>query len=212
MAILKHVDLSNTPFLRNTRFTQYLVEKNGLDQSGFKAWFFLPGMLFNARDTWWGEQGNRDRPHEGLDLCLYRDRDDKMLRIDEETKIPAIYDGVVVRIANDFLGQSIFMEHVLFHGDNTRLYAIYGHTKPVHRVRLGKTFKAGDIIATLAKTGKSKAHIFAHVHISLGCASQGVPYDALDWENISASTPLTFLDPLPVIGGRLGGDEAKPTC
>jgi len=51
-----------------------LSEENALDQSRFESWIFCLGMLFNSPDKWWGDHGSRDYPHEGIDLCLYRDR------------------------------------------------------------------------------------------------------------------------------------------
>ena len=36
------------PSLRNTRFTEFLIQKNALDEGGFKGWVFCPGMLFNS--------------------------------------------------------------------------------------------------------------------------------------------------------------------
>lgn len=59
---------------------------------------------------WWGDCGERDNPHEGLDLCLYRNMEDDILRLDEKTNIPAMSDGVVVKIINDFLGRSVILE------------------------------------------------------------------------------------------------------
>src|SRR3989339_1498275 len=97
--------------LTDKRFTESLVRENALDECGFKGWVFYPGMLFNAKDKWWGDQGKRDKPHEGLDLCLYRDQQDRVFRLDEKTKIPALYDGLVVRIFDDFIGKSVMMEH-----------------------------------------------------------------------------------------------------
>ena len=110
--------------LKNTRFTEFLIQKNALDQGGFKEWVFCPGMLFNSTDKWWGDQGKRDKPHEGLDLCLYKDREDKILRLGEKAKVPVIYDGIVVGIVDDFLGKSVIIEHLISDGRNNRLCKI----------------------------------------------------------------------------------------
>ena len=117
------MDVKRTPSLRNTRFTEFLIQKNALDKGGFKEWVFCPGMLFNSTDKWWGDQGKRDKPHEGLDLCLYKDRKDTILRLGEKAKVPAIYDGRVVRIVDDFLGNGdlIFCCHFGKHIPNSLL-------------------------------------------------------------------------------------------
>jgi len=193
------VDVTRTPSLRNTRFTEFLIQKNALDQSGFKEWVFCPGMLFNSTDKWWGNQGKRDKPHEGLDVCLYRDREDMILRLAEKARVPVLYDGTVVRIVDDFLGKSVFIEHSFSDDDNNRLCTIYGHTIPEETLYVGKIVKKGDVIATLADASRSATNILPHLHISLGWTSKVLSYDRLDWETIGAQDALTLLDPLQVI-------------
>ncbi|MDX2497908.1 MAG: M23 family metallopeptidase, partial [Desulfobacterales bacterium] len=170
-----------------------------LDEGGFKGWVFCPGMLFNSTDKWWGDQGKRDALHEGLDLCLYKDRDDTILRLGEKTKVPVIYDGIVVGIIDDFLGESVIIEHLISDGRNNRLCTIYGHTIPKDNLYVGKVVKQGDVIATLADSSTFKIKIFPHLHISLGWTSKEISYDRLDWGNIGAPNTLTMLDPLQCI-------------
>jgi hypothetical protein len=188
------------PSLKRTQFTQSIVRANALDKSGFKVWFFRPGMLFNSLDKWWGDHGERDKPHEGLDICLYKDRQDRILCLDGKTKIPAMVDGVVVRIFNDFLGKSLIVKHDLPKNDSGRFYTIYGHTNPLAGLHVGNIVKGGDIIATLVDPIDSKHNILPHLHISLGWASKYISYDQLDWETIGSRNTLTLLDPLHVIG------------
>ncbi len=99
--------------IKKSKFTEWIVRENALGRSGFQEWFFYPGMLFNAMNKWWGNQGKRDRPHEGLDLCFYKNRKGRILQLDESTKIPVLYDGVVVQVINDFIGKSVMVEHRL---------------------------------------------------------------------------------------------------
>ena len=190
---------STTPSLRNTRFTEILIQKNALEKGGFKGWVFCPGMLFNSTDKWWGDQGKRDALHEGLDLCLYKDREDTILRLGEQTKVPVLYDGRVVGIIDDFLGESVIIEHLISDGRNNRLCTIYGHTIPKDNLYVGKVVKQGDVIATLADSSTFKIKIFPHLHISLGWTSKEISYDRLDWGNIGAPNTLTMLDPLQCI-------------
>ena len=198
-ADVDNVEFSRTPSLRNTRFTEYLIRKNALDTGGFNEWVFCPGMLFNSTDKWWGDQGRRDKPHEGLDLCLYKDREDTILRLGEKVKVPVIYDGVVVGIVDDFLGKSVIIEHLFSDCDNNKLCTIYGHTIPEDNLHVGKIVKKGDVIAALADSSRSKTDIFPHLHISLGWTSKVISYERLDWGNIGAPNTLTLLDPLQVI-------------
>jgi hypothetical protein len=198
-ADVDNVDVTRTPSLRNTRFTEFLIRNNGFDQGGFKAWVFCPGMLFNSTDKWWGDQGRRNSPHEGLDLCFYQDREETILRLGEHTKVPAIYDGRVVRIIDDFLGKSVIIEHLFSGGHNKRLCTIYGHSVPEDNLHVGKIVKAGDVIATLADSSTFKTNIFSHLHISLGWISKEISYDRLNWKNIGDPNTLTLLDPLQII-------------
>ncbi|MBW1780941.1 MAG: hypothetical protein JRL30_09405, partial [Deltaproteobacteria bacterium] len=99
------------PSLKKTRFTEILIRENGLNEPGFKEWIFHPGMLFHATGKWWGDKALRHRPHEGLDLLLYRDQQDKIVSLDKKTRIPVMFDGVVVSIIHDFLGRSVIVEH-----------------------------------------------------------------------------------------------------
>ena len=193
------MDVTLTPSLRKTRFTEVFIQKNALDQAGFIGWAFCTGMLFHSTDKWWGDWKNRDNPHEGLDLCLYKDRQDAILRLKDKAKVPAIYDGTVVGIIDDFLGKSIFMEHIFSDSDHNRLCTIYGHTIPKDHLHVGDIVKEGDIIATLADSSRFKINIFPHLHISLGWTSKTISYNRLDWKNIGDPNTLTLLDPLQII-------------
>jgi len=70
--------------LNRTRFTEWLIRENGLGDPGLKEWIFCPGMLFHAVCKWWGDKGTRNTPHEGLDLFLYKDQQDRIVRLDEK--------------------------------------------------------------------------------------------------------------------------------
>lgn len=188
------------PSFSKTQFTESLVQENALDEHGFKEWIFSPGMLFNATDKWWGDQGKRDKPHEGLDVCLYTDRRGKTRRIDEKTKIPAIYDGTVVGIVNDFLGKSVIIEHGLTNSDNNKFCTIYGHISPLKSLYVGRILKEGDIIATLADLRNFKVTTLSHLHISIGWASKLISYDKLNWKTIGDPNIFALIDPLYVVG------------
>ena len=187
------------PSLGKTRFTEFFIQKNSLDTAGFQGWAFCPGMLFNSGETWWGDRGKRDRPHEGLDLCLYRDREGRVCSLDQETKIPVAYDGIVVRVINDFLGMSMIVEHHLPGMEQGAFCSIYGHMMLNENIMIGKPIKEGEIIGNLADTSKSKAGILPHLHITLGWASKKILYDGLTWRKIGAGNDLKLLDPLQVL-------------
>ena len=95
--------MSQSPDLKSS-FFQYLVAINRPHLDNFKQWIFLPGMLFNSGEKWWGDQGRRATPHEGLDLCSFAEIDGNIKNLDPHTKIPAAFAGEIVKIDPDFLG------------------------------------------------------------------------------------------------------------
>ncbi len=194
-----NVNFFETSDLKPSRFTECLIRKNALDQGGFQGWAFCIGMLFQSTDKWWGDQKKRDKPHEGLDLCLYKNQEGAIVRLEETAKVPAIYDGTVVGIIDDFLGKSVIVEHSFAGGHNNRLYSIYGHTVPQDHLHTGKTVRQGDIIAALADSSRFKTSILPHLHISIGWASESIPYDRLDWKNMGDPSTMTLMDPMQII-------------
>ncbi len=199
--------------MKKSRFTGMLIEENALDQSGFERWLFCRGMLFNAAEKWWGDHGRRDYFHEGIDLCLYKDRCGRLRRIGVNTRIPVMHDGVVKAIFKDYLGQAVIFEHE-YSGSNTgRFISFYAHTKPRPAVTVGTVVKEGDIIATLADTGNSKSRILPHLHFSLGLPSKSFSYEGFVWNTLRKPEMIIMLDPLPVIDWPYQAlDAENPAC
>ena len=201
--------------LPDSRFTESLVRENGLDRRGFHSWVFLPAMLFGAEEKWWGDRGKRTRPHEGLDVCLFSDSSGNLLRLEAGTRIPAMYDGTLVAIIDDFLGASIVIEHRLpqHHGP---LLTIYGHMVATETLRVGNTVSQAEIIGVLAGTSRATVRIHPHLHISLAWPPGNASYDRLTWRDLSDPHLFTMTDPLSVIGGpywvleQIEGSPAEP--
>jgi len=188
-----------TLYLKKSRFTEMLIEENSLDQSGFESWIFCHGMLFDSPDKWWGDHGLRDYPHEGIDLCLYRDRVNRIRRITEKTRIPVMQDGAVKAIFKDYLGKAVIIEHEYSGIDTGRFISFYAHINPRSEIENGVIVKKGDIIANLADTSNSKSNIIPHLHFSLGIPSKSFSYDGVVWNTIRKPELITLLDPLAVI-------------
>jgi len=192
-------DPTKTMSLKKSRFTEMLIEENALDQSGFERWVFCQGMLFNSPDKWWGDHGQRDYPHEGIDLCLYKDRSLKIRRMNEKTRIPVMQDGVVKAMFKDYLGKAIIIEHEHPGSKIGRFISVYAHTHPRSEIEDGVIVKEGDIIATLADTSHSKSNIIPHLHFSLGKPSDSFSYEGFVWNTIRIPEMITLLDPLEII-------------
>lgn len=211
--VSKNLKLSDESCESLTLFTQFLIRENEFREGDFQEWIFCPGMLFHSKGKWWGDYGRRHRPHEGLDLCLYKDRHDRIARLGEKTRIPVMCDGVIVSIVDDFLGKSIIMEHDHADSHNSSFCAIYAHTIPVSGLAAGAAVKGGDIVAVLANPDESNVDMLPHLHISLGWPAKSLSYEQLNWETIGASDTLTLFDPLNLLGWPYRTLEAgHPSC
>lgn len=184
----------------NSRFSDYLIKNNHLDEEGFKEWIFVSGMLFNSREIWWKEDGTRPYPHEGIDFHMFRDLSGKTHTLKTDVKISLLFDGKVVHIINDFIGKSIFVIHNnIKDGNNHILHSIYAHTKPESDIEVGKTLKEGEIVATIAGTDIKKTNVPHHLHLSTAWISDKIQYDTLNWNTINSGEFVTFCDPLMFI-------------
>lgn len=191
--------LNASATLRNCRLADSLVTVNGLDQHGFSSWLFCPGMSFNSLKKWWGDHGQRDFPHEGIDIGLYRGADAEIRRLDETSRVPAIGNGVVKTVFTDFLGQAVILEHETISTDKRRLLSIYAHTNPLPHIQVGVSVREGEILATLAETRSAKADIIPHLHFSLALASPALSYKAFVWNELLKPDQVCLLNPLQLI-------------
>jgi murein DD-endopeptidase MepM/ murein hydrolase activator NlpD len=206
-------DAIKTLNFKKSRFTEMLIEENALDQSGFERWIFCHGMQFNSPDKWWGDHGLRDYPHEGIDLCMYKDRSSRIRHINEKTRIPVMQDGIVKAIFKDYLGKAVIIEHENSGSNHGRIISFYAHTNPRPEIEDGVIVKEGDILATLADTNNSKSNIIPHLHFSLGLPSKVFSYDGFVWNTIRQPEMMTLLDPLAVIDWPCEVLEAEnPAC
>jgi murein DD-endopeptidase MepM/ murein hydrolase activator NlpD len=182
-----------------SRFLEYLLANNRPHMDGFKNWLFQPGMLFQAMEKWWGDRGARAAPHEGLDL--YSFEDDRGIRktVDRHIKIPAAFYGAIVKIAPDFLGQSIFIRHEIFNGCGRQLCSAYGHTAPLDFLAIGQEVLAGEIIALISGGPGKKTGIAPHLHITFAWLPAPVDPDQLTWANLGANRTITLVDPSSVL-------------
>ena len=195
-----HTNTESIP--RASEFGERLARCNALYGLGFEEWVFYPGMLFRALGTWWGNGGNRRRPHEGLDVCLYRTKDRKVHRFDEKTRIPVMYEGEVVKIGDDFLGRSVYISHSIYDSHGRQLLTIYGHTRPHDGIHPGRVLSEEDVLGAIADPGKRRGEIPPHIHISVAWVPRSLCYEKFDWETIGDPGIVALLNPLDVIACR----------
>jgi murein DD-endopeptidase MepM/ murein hydrolase activator NlpD len=184
---------------RKTRFTRMMIQVNNLDPDNFESWAFCPGMLFGSPDKWWGDHGLRDFPHEGIDFCLYSNPSGQIRRLNKQTRIPVMHDGVVRAIFRDYLGQAVVIEHENRHDQKSKFLSVYAHTNPQDGIRPGVTVNEGDIIANIADTKQSKTKILPHLHFSLGLPSPTLRYDPFVWNIMRDPDRVALLNPIDAI-------------
>ncbi len=186
------------PYQLTGRFFDYLLAANRPRLNGFKHWLFHPGMLFQSRQQWWGNEKPRSNPHEGLDLCWFKDVGGNRQSLDNTTAIPTPFPGTVVKISRDFLGQSIFVAHDIVPEQGRRLYTALGHTTPRAGLAVGQTVLEGEIIATVSAPANRKTAVPPHLHITLALIPDSIPATQLTWDNLGVEPTITLLDPLDV--------------
>lgn len=200
--------------LKKTGFTAMLIQANEPNAYDLQHWVFCPGMCFSAADKWWGDHGRRDFPHEGIDLCLYRDRHGRIGRIDEQTRIPALHAGVIRAVFSDYLGKAVIIDHSEdLQAASGPLISVYAHTRPLNGIQAGRVVSKGEIIATIADTRHSKAKILPHLHLTLANASPGLEYDPFVWNKLRDPDTVTLLNPESLIDWPCQVLDAKaPGC
>lgn len=175
------------------------IAANGLDPHEFKRWTFCQGMLFKSPDKWWGDFGQRDFPHEGLDLCLFQDATGEIVQLGAGTRIPVMHPGVVRALFKDYLGQAVIIEHEEGLHQDGAFMSVYAHTRPKLDIQPGVTVGAGDIIATIADTSQSKAKILPHLHLSFGRPAPDLVYEPFVWNCMRDPDQVALIDPLGMI-------------
>ncbi len=181
-----------------TVFCENLVQHNNLSAQGFAQWAFYPGMLFNAQDKWWGDGGRRASPHEGIDICLYRDSSGAIQFIPKAARIPVIYAGQVKRILDDYLGSTLYLAHEIYDSRGNQCYTIYGHVAPCAGIAPGDSIRDGEIVAAIADTEDRKINILPHVHISVAWIPESFPSEQLNWSMLNQASVITLLNPLDI--------------
>jgi hypothetical protein len=190
--------MSNSPDLKSSFFS-HLMANNRPQLDNFKQWIFQPGMLFNSLEKWWGDQGRRASPHEGLDLCVFEDINGKKKTLNRHTKIPAAFAGEIVKIEPDFLGKSIFISHGIFDDRGRQLFSAYGHTAPRASLKIGSNVAEGENIAEILALADKKLEILPHVHITFVWIPVPIADHDLNWDNLGKNPIIKLIDPLSVL-------------
>jgi len=178
---------------------EFMLEHNRPRMDGFKGWVFHPGMRFQALQKWWGDQGLRAVPHEGLDLYSFEAAGGRVKTVDQQTLIPAAFAGQVVKIDRDFLGKSIYISHAIYTAGGRQLFSAVGHTVPRDGLQTGQQVAAGEIIAAVAGFPGKKTNLPPHVHLTFAWVPKDFRVEQLTWKNLGHDPGIRLIDPLSVI-------------
>lgn len=110
-----------------------------------------------------------------------------------------MYDGLILKIMDDFIGKSIIIEYRLNRDDLSRLCTIYAHISPLSGLHEGKAVMEGEILGTLAPPRKSQSNLSPHLHLSVGWISNNISIQHLDWDSMGTLRGLNWIDPLSLI-------------
>ncbi|NOX33467.1 MAG: M23 family metallopeptidase [Deltaproteobacteria bacterium] len=185
-----------------SRFSDYLEAVSrlnglarGMENNSKVQWLFHPGMLFSSMDKWWKDFRPRQSAHEGIDITYYRRRPDELCCFGASIKVPAMDDGMILNICDDFLGKSLVVEHensILF---NTRIIFAYAHVMPEKGFKRGDIIQKEEVIARVGNTGKNP-RLPPHLHFSCFEVPGHVKARDLNWELFSKSFDVNIIHPL----------------
>ena len=172
----------------------YLEECNELEAADVQAWLFYPGMLFGSREKWWPDTGSRPTAHEGLDICYFTDGLGRDRQFDPAVKVPVMAAGTVIAVCDDFLGRSVFLEHL-----SGGMISVYAHIIPLKTIGPGSGISEGGVIGRVADTTGRKNRMPAHLHVTVMKIPEGLPGEQLNWNFICGSGRVKLFDPLTVL-------------
>lgn len=178
-------------------FTETFVSLNCPEASAFFRWYFQPGMLFQDNMCWW-KSARRLRYHEGVDFCGYRaGLGDGEKRVGNDL-VPTLYDGVVVKIDDDFLGKTVWNIHESIRCDNLILFSALGHIAPEKALKEGDSLNRDQIVGRIAprKDGSSLA---MHLHLSVFWAPSFFRVERLCWQKLQSIREIQLFDPLSIV-------------
>ena len=180
------------------KFPEYLAalsRVNGLGKGQPVQWLFHCGMLFSSQDKWWGDFGVRSSVHEGIDITYYRTRPGEMCCFDDTIAVPAMEDGRVINICDDFLGRTLVVDLEREDLAASRVIFTYAHILPESRLLIGHRIKKNDIIARICDTRKNP-QLPPHLHFSCFEVEKGVLPEDLNWNLFSKSTSIAPIHPV----------------
>jgi murein DD-endopeptidase MepM/ murein hydrolase activator NlpD len=168
----------------------------------YLEWIFAPGMLFSSFEKWWDPGSLRSSAHEGIDMLACSGREGNILEVNENTEVPVIYDGQIIKVLSDFLGTSVFVMHNIYDECNRGLCTVYGHIDQGEDVLEGEFVKSGDVLGRIAAVKKRGNTVPPHLHITVAWIPATLLFSGLNWQMIGGCKDIILLDPLRILTCR----------
>ncbi len=182
-------------------FFSLFVKLNKLSQ--ISRFLFPQGMLFKDSQQWWGSQ-ERPHPHEGIDIYLMQRSDKTTSTILPQMQIPAMLPGYLIHFHRDFLGESLYIRHPEIRQKNAVLHTLYAHICPAGSTLGVQTsicpsfINKGQIVGTISPPPVTSS-VPAHLHISCAWIDEDQQVEEFNWEMMSVSSKIIFIDPFPFL-------------
>ncbi len=183
-------------------------------------WLFHCGMLFSSKDQWWKDFGLRKSLHEGIDIGFFKfsrlgrttklsfksshkiDNNlnhDKIYCFNDSIKIPAMDDGIILNICDDFLGKTIVIRHKykdkINKSFNRQVLFVYAHILPEKKLTTGFNVKKNNVIAKVCNTYKN-SQMPCHLHFSCFETPNNIQYEDLNWNLFAKSLDINIINPI----------------
>jgi len=185
-----------------SRFSDYLEVISQVNNLSFGLgngqkvlWLFHCGMLFSSMDKWWGDFKYRQSAHEGIDITYYRTHPEKIHCFDDSIKVPAMDDGIILNICDDFLAQTLVVEHESSIFSSKRILFAYAHIIHETSLKIGNVIRKKDLIARVCDTYKNPL-LPPHLHFSCFEISKKVLPEHLNWSLFSANPDINLINPV----------------
>jgi hypothetical protein len=165
--------------------------------NSFKVqWLFHCGMLFQSKNIWWDDfKKQRSTTHEGIDISYYSHQNsDKIHCFDDCIQVPAMDDGIVLNICDDFLGKSIVIRHQEIDSYNRQVLYVYAHILPAKDLTPGFQIKKNSVIAKVCNTYKNPK-LPPHLHFSCFEITSDILSEHLNWNLFSTSMDMNMINP-----------------
>ena len=179
--------------INKSNFTENIIALNQLTGLKFKTWLLKPGMRFGDPDKWWASEKPRPTLHEGLDLTAFLDNANGEYQLTKNTIVPPLYRGRLVNIIDDFLGQTVIVNHEIVNLKGESLHGFYSHLSPTDKLKAGSIVNETESLGTIAA---GNHFCPAHLHISTVWISGDFLIGELSWPDFARQKGFQPCDPL----------------